>query len=60
MLEERVTVALSIDRIGKVAERSLNLLLGIPGPPQDALAFGVRNEALLLHQLRCYALGNHP
>ena len=51
VFEERFTVALGVDGIRKVAEHILDLLLGMTGSPKDALGFGVRNEALVLHQL---------
>jgi hypothetical protein len=50
VFEQRFTVALSIDRIRKVAEHILDLLHGMTGSPQDAFGFGVGNEALVLHE----------
>ena len=42
VLEERFVVTIRVDRIGNVAERVLDQLLGITRPPQYLCRFGVR------------------
>jgi hypothetical protein len=44
VLEQRLPVALEIDRIGKVTQEVLDLLLGIADPVQQLLDLGMRNE----------------
>ena len=49
MPEEFLAAAVQVKRIGKIAKYSLDLLLGIADPLQDAFDFLVRNESALFH-----------